>query len=152
MPVSSSKDDTWYFDTCATNHLTHRKDWLQRFEPLQPPILVRFGNNGTKPTIRKGEITFELFTGRHFTISGVFYVLGITKNLLSVNQATINGAIIEFHSDHAIIKHNNANGNLISNCFKREGGLYPLKCILRHESHKALIHDKISNDTFTMAF
>ena len=147
MPLSSSKDDTWYFDTGATNHLTHRKDWLQRFEPLRPPILVRFGNNGTKPAIGKGEITFELTGGRHFTINGVFYVPGITKHLLSVSQATINGAIIEFHPNHAIIKHKNTNGDLIRTCCKREGGLYPLKCVPMHEAHTAVTHEKSPNLT-----
>ena len=147
MPLSCSKDDTWYFDTGATNHLTHRKDWLQRFEPLRPPILVRFGNNGTKPAIGKGEITFELTGGRHFTINGVFYVPGITKHLLSVSQATINGAIIEFHPNHAIIKHKNTNGDLIRTCCKREGGLYPLKCVPMHEAHTAVTHEKSPNLT-----
>jgi hypothetical protein len=109
--------------------------------------LVRFGNNGTKPAIGKGKITFELFGGRHVTITRVFYVPSITKNLLSISQATINGAIIVFHSNHAIIKHKNVNGELIRTCFKWEGGLYLLKCIPWHESHTTLIHDKVSNHT-----
>jgi hypothetical protein len=97
--------------------------------------------------IGKGEITFELTGGRHFTINGVFYIPGIIKHLLSVSQTTINRAIIEFHPNHAIIKHKNCNGDLIRTCFKREGGLYPLKCLPKHETHIASINVKSPNLT-----
>jgi hypothetical protein len=43
--------------------------------------------------------------------------------MLAVNQATTNGAIIEFHLNHAIIRYKNLNGELIRTCFKWEGGL-----------------------------
>ena len=72
---------------------------------VEPPIIVRFGNNGivTKQAIGKGEITFEITGGRHFTIDKILYVPGITKHLISISQATTNGIIIEFHYNHAII-------------------------------------------------
>ena len=102
---TSNVKDIWHLHTGATNHLTNIRDWLYNYKEVEPPIIVRFGNNGTKPTIGKGDITFEVIGGRHFTIKEVLYVLGITKHLLSVSQATTKGSIIEFHSNHAIIKH-----------------------------------------------
>jgi hypothetical protein len=109
------------------------------FEPLQPPILVRFGNNDTKIVMRKSGITFELIKGEYFTINGVLYILGITKHLLFTSQTIINGIIIEFHSNHAIIiKYKYFNKDLTRTYFKRECNFYSLKCVPMNESPLAL--------------
>ena len=124
--IPTKKDDKWYLDTGATNHLTHRSDWLQRYTPLQNPITVRFGNNGVKQALGKGQLTFHLPGGGNFTINDVYHVPGITKNLLSISQATSNGTIIEFHHNQAVIRHLLPNGLTIRTSCKRQGGLYPI--------------------------
>ena len=41
-------NEIWYFDTRTTNNLRNHKDWLQKYKPIDPPIIVRYHNNATK--------------------------------------------------------------------------------------------------------
>ena len=45
---SNIMNDIWYFHIGATNNLTNHKDWLQKYKPIDPPIIVRYHNNATK--------------------------------------------------------------------------------------------------------
>ena len=76
---------------------------------------------------------------------------GITKNLLSVGQATENGASIEFKKDYAQIKYMLANGQEIKHNSQRlERGLYPIHCIpIVHkiEANHALTTEKTDHNT-----
>ena len=129
ISTEQKEDNLWYFDTGATHHLTNNKDWLSNYNSLQTPITVRFGNNGVKQALGKGEISFKLQADNIFSIGNVYYVPGITKNLLSVGQAIENGASIEFKRDYAQIKYMLPNGQEIKhNCQRLEKGLYPIQC------------------------
>ena len=92
MDTYKKEDNLWYFDTGATHHLTNNKAWLSNYSLLQTPVTVHFGNNGIKQALGKGEVSFRLQTDNIFTIANVYYVPGITKNILSVGQATETGA------------------------------------------------------------
>mgnify|MGYP000016944106 FL=1 len=72
---------------------------------LQKPITIRFGNNGLKQTLDKGQFTFHLPKGGQFTLNDVYHVHGIIKNLLSISQGTSNETIIEFHHNQVVIHH-----------------------------------------------
>ena len=74
------------------------------------------------------------------SIPNVHYVPGITKNLLSVSEATTNGTIIEFHSNCAIIKHKLPNGEMLITSCPKLGRLYPLQMMeeTQIEAHTTL--------------
>ena len=75
----------------VSRHLTNIRVWLCNYKEFEPPSIISFGNNGTKQAIGKGDITFEVTRGRHFTINEILSVLGISQHLLSISQATTNG-------------------------------------------------------------
>ena len=84
---------------------------------LATPVKVRFGNNGTKEALGKGEISFKIAKDKQFKLGNVYFVPGITKKLLSVGQATESGATIEFKRNYAEIKYTLPNGEQIKyNC------------------------------------
>ena len=85
---STHENNTWYFDMGATHHLTNNKDWLSDYVPLETPVKVRFGNNGTKKALEKATISFIIVEYKQFKIGNVYFVFGITKNLLSVGKGT----------------------------------------------------------------
>ena len=109
---------------------------------------VRFGNNGIKQALGKGEISFQLKADHLFTIGNVYYVPGIIKNLLSVGQATKNGVSIEFHKDYAHIKYTLPNGQEIKhNCQRFEKGLYPIHYVPQNiEANTASTTEKLDHN------
>ena len=147
IQTSTQENNTWYFDTGATHHLTNNKDWLSNYTPLATSVKVRFGNNGTKEALGKGEISFKIAKDKQFKIGNVYFVPGITKNLLSVGQATESGATIEFKRNYAQIKYTLPNGEQIKyNCNRSDGGLYPIEYIptqQKMEAHSAKCESNI---------
>ncbi|MCO5580124.1 hypothetical protein L7F22_033991 [Adiantum nelumboides] len=84
--------------------MTFYQPWLHNFTPLANPLSVYLGDNSTQHAIGYGDINITLPGGQIMTISKVYLVPKLTKNLLSVSELTANGASIEFHHLHCIIK------------------------------------------------
>ena len=70
----------------ATHHLT-KKYWLSDYTLLAIPTNVCFGNNKNEISARKKE--------KQFKIGNVYFVPGITKNLLFVRQNFYIGTFME---------------------------------------------------------
>ena len=49
----------WYFDTGATHHLAHSREWLHNHKPLHHPLEVLFGDNGMKLALGKGTYIYQ---------------------------------------------------------------------------------------------
>ena len=124
--ATPAQSDIWYFDTGATHHMTHQQSWLSDFQELATPFNVFLGDDSHYRALGHGKIIIQLPDGRFTQIKEVYYVPGLTKNLLSVSAATANGSSIEFHHDHCIIKVHLTNGDIIRLTCKQQGRLYPL--------------------------
>ena len=123
---TKTEHDTWYLDTGATHHLTYRKDWLNFYQILSNPLSVTFGDNGRKTAIGKGSIQLRLSDNHEITVPNVYYVPGLAKHLLSVGQATVDGLIIQFCKEKAILFFKNGNTSTQLVCPK-EKHLYPIR-------------------------
>ena len=127
--LQTTAENLWFFDTGATHHLTNSREWLHNYTTLSKQLEVRFGDNGTKMAIGKGTINLSINSKNIISISNVYFVPGLAKNLLSVNEATSNGAILEFHNNYAIIRHKSPTGEEIKTICPKMGRLYPLRTI-----------------------
>ena len=125
--LESTSQNLWFLDTGATHHLTHSREWLHDYKTLSKPLQVRFGDNGMKMAIGKGTIDLPINNKSMITMTNVYFVPGLAKNLLSVSEATSNGMVLEFHNNHAIIHHKLSSGEEIKTICPRMGRLYPLK-------------------------
>ena len=125
--LQSTNQNLWFLDTGATHHLTHSREWLHDYKMLSKPLEVRFGDNGMKMAIGKGTINLPINSKSTITMTNVYFVPGLAKNLLSVSEATSNGMVLEFHNNHAIIHHKLSSGEEIKTTCPRMGRLYPLK-------------------------
>ncbi len=121
----------WFFDTGATHHLTKNQSLLHNYMPLPQPLEVRFGDNGMKVAIGKGEVHLSIVKSKVVRIPNVYYVPGLLKNLLSVSEATSNGTIIEFHHNCAIIFYKLPTDEVIKVMCPKAGRLYPLQMVDR---------------------
>lgn len=119
-------DDEWYFDTGATHHMTFNKQWLSNYKTLVQSLEVRLVDDSIRYARGFGSLTIQLPDGHTTKIEKVYYVPGLTKNLLSVRAATRNGSTIEFHHDHCVFKLTLDSRQQIRVTCHQRGCLYPL--------------------------
>ena len=145
----ASKEALWFFDTGATHHLTNNKAHLHNYHPLSQALEVRFGDNGMKEAIGKGEVHLSMTKTKLIKIPNVYYVPGLIRNLLSVSEATANGTIIEFHHNLAIIYYKTQMGEVLKVMCPKVGRLYPLK-MMDQTPIQALISSGFSHSNSTL--
>ena len=90
--------------------MTNNRQSIKNYNPLPVPIPVIFGNNGRLNALGKGDVNLFLEDNQLLTVDNVYFVPGITKNLLSVCQATKNGTSIKFKETYAQIKQKTPDG------------------------------------------
>jgi len=78
----TSNSHGWYIDSGAFIHLSHKKDWLQRFTKITP-MQINLGDNTTLETIGMQDMEVTMTMGGK-NIDNVFkdvlYTLKIAKN------------------------------------------------------------------------
>ncbi|KAI5082482.1 hypothetical protein GOP47_0002225 [Adiantum capillus-veneris] len=72
------------------------------------------------------DAVINLPNGLHTTISHVYYVPGLKKNLISVSELTDNGIIIKFVREGCHISALNKDGQYVTLLVPKTGRLYPL--------------------------
>nr|KAJ0213988.1 hypothetical protein LSAT_V11C400204210 [Lactuca sativa] len=145
--------DGWVVDTCATEHVTHRDDFLTNKVVHGNQIPITIPNGDKIPIMGEGEHTLP----RGLKIDGVLHVLNFNYNLLYVHKlAKKLHCAITFFPDFFVM-HKLVTRDLIGvcNCI---GGLYRMGTMERKAFattfevwHKRLDHpssNKISNLDF----
>ena len=85
-----------------------------------------FRDNDTKMSFDKGTINLSINKTSTITMSNVYFLCGVTRNLLLVSNATSNGNVVEFHNNFAIIHHKTPSREVIMTTCPQMGHLYPL--------------------------
>ncbi|PNX88107.1 retrovirus-related Pol polyprotein from transposon TNT 1-94, partial [Trifolium pratense] len=78
------REETWYLDSGCSNHMIGQKDWLYNFDSSFKDS-VKLGNDTKMPVMGKGNVKLFI-NGKIHVISNVYYLPGLTTNLLSVGQ------------------------------------------------------------------
>lgn len=88
--VNGQEKIKWYLDTGCSNHMSGHKEL---FADLNESIRseITFGNAAKMPVKGKGKISIQLKEGVNNIISDVYYVPGLSHNLLSVGQLSEKG-------------------------------------------------------------
>ncbi|RVW72568.1 hypothetical protein CK203_060076 [Vitis vinifera] len=73
----------WWYDTCATVHVTYDKYLFKTFEDAKGDQEVQMGNKGRSKVLGKGTIEVVFTFGKKVTLINVLYVLDMNKNLVS---------------------------------------------------------------------
>ena len=138
----------WLFDIGAIHHLTHSsRNLLHDYIQLPTPLEVRFDDNAIKLDLGKEIIHLSIDNEQTISISNVYYVPGSAKNMLSVSEATTNGAIIEFYHNCAIIKYTLPSRQIVKMASPIHGRLYPLQAMEKTpiEAHIASENSQIDD-------
>ena len=141
-------DSAWYLDTGATHHMTYDKTLLAEFKELPTPLEVHLGDDSIREAKGFGTITFNLPNNKHLQIPKVYFVPGLTKNLISVSQETQSGFTITFKGNSCILQPQLHDSTPIVISCPQFNNLYPipLKVItMFNASHQIL--DNVSENT-----
>lgn len=116
----SSQDYEWYFDSGASNHVTHQTDRFQDLVEHTGKNSLMVGNGEKLKVVASGSSKINTVN-----LHDVLYVPQITKNLLSVSKLTSdNNAIVEFDHDCCSVK-DKVTGKVLLKGIRKDG-LYQL--------------------------
>lgn len=95
--------ESFYIDSCATNHISHRKDWMSNFNP-NSNVVFSTADNNYLCSQGSGNIETNLANLKDHclekcVISNVMYAPNAAANLLSVSQLTSKGFTVIFNSE-----------------------------------------------------
>ncbi|RVW54011.1 Copia protein [Vitis vinifera] len=80
---SVGKVQGWWYDTCATVHVTYDKSLFKTFEDAKGDQEVQMGNEGRSKVLGKGTIEVVFTSSKKVTLINVLYVPDMNKNLVS---------------------------------------------------------------------
>lgn len=118
------KDNQWYLDSGATNHMCNRKDIMSECVAVQP-LEVHVANGAKLATAGLGSVTVRLKDCDKL-ISNVYYVPNLSTNLLSVSELTRKGFTVKFDNKQCKILRK---GNEIVATASYNNGVYKLDTI-----------------------
>ena len=80
----STKDDVWYVDLGASNHMTSRGEWFRELKDPESPGYVEIGDDTAHLISHTGSVPLSMQDGKMKYLHNVLYVPTITKNLVFV--------------------------------------------------------------------
>ncbi|CAJ2658384.1 unnamed protein product [Trifolium pratense] len=78
------KHIAWYLDSGCSNHMVGNKDWLFEFDESFRES-VKLGNDSKMAVMGKGNVKLDM-EGKIIVITDVYYLPGLSNNLLSIGQ------------------------------------------------------------------
>jgi hypothetical protein len=120
-------EDTWFIGSGASKHMTGQRDFLSYLSENKFSQKVTLGDDYQYPIKGVGESNYKLNSGTPMKMKDVLYVLGLTKNLLSISALENKGFKISFIDGEVLMW---AKGETMKEAIiigKEEGGLYKPK-------------------------
>ncbi|KAL8166893.1 hypothetical protein V2J09_008392 [Rumex salicifolius] len=108
----------WILDTGCTFHMCPHKEWFTSLEPVESGI-VYMGNNTQCKVLGKGDLNLRTHDGMIRTLTGVRYIPGLKRNLISLGtlealghrHSAENGSLKVCKGAMVILKANRKGGN-----------------------------------------
>ena len=126
LTKTTGLDLSWYLDTGATHHMTFDKLYLAQYKELTTPLDVHLGDNNIRQAQGYSALTFSLPNNNHLHIHKVYFVPGLTKNLLLVSQATECGYTLTFKGNSYLFESQQADGTSHTIPYFKTQNLYPI--------------------------
>jgi hypothetical protein len=100
--IEVDEPKSWYFDSWASKHVIGNKSSLKKLKQFVDSIRVKIPKGHTYVVQGKGDVNLSSTFGIKKIID-VLYVLGVTKNLLSVGMIVDKGYPIMFDVQQCIL-------------------------------------------------
>ena len=86
VDVSTSGENVWYVDSSASNHMTHRGEWLKEMQIVEKLGYVEIEDNTIHTIAHTGNVPLTMHDGKVKYLADIHHVLSIAKILVSVGQ------------------------------------------------------------------
>ena len=116
-----SKDNIWYLDNGASNHMTGHRKYFNRIDESITGK-VRFGDDSRIDIKGKGSILFCTKDGGKKILSDVYYIPDLKSNIISLGQATEAGCDVRMRDEHLTLR--DKDGKLITKAKRSPNRLY----------------------------
>ncbi|PNX99782.1 copia-type polyprotein [Trifolium pratense] len=107
MAYSYTKEDfikgMWYIDSGCSNHMTGTKEWFFDFDDKFRES-VKLGNDSKMTVMGRGNVKLNM-DGKIHVITNVYYLPGLSNNLLSVGQLQQRGLTTVFKNNMCQLFH-----------------------------------------------
>jgi hypothetical protein len=96
-------EDTWLIDSGASKHMTGQRYILSYISKKKFSQKVTLGDDYQYPMKGVGELNYKLNSGNSMKMKDVLYVLGLTKNLLSISALEKKGFGVSYIDGEVIM-------------------------------------------------
>ena len=86
----------WFLDSGASFHMTRDKDLFTDLDEKDLGVHIEMGDDGRYSVTGIGTISFEREFGKPFILKDVMHVLGLKKNLISMEMLEDKGYDVVF--------------------------------------------------------
>jgi hypothetical protein len=121
------REDTWLIESGAFKHMTGQRDILSILTEKDFPQKVSLGDDYQYPIKGMGESAYKLDSGTPMKMKDVLYVLGLTKNLLSISALDKRGFKFAFIDGEVLMWPKGKTIEYAIVIGTEEGGMYKLK-------------------------
>jgi hypothetical protein len=97
------EDGSWWIDSCASRHVCKEMSLFKTFETMEDGCILFMGNSTTAAVKGKGTVNLEFTSGNVLTLTDVYYVPEIRKNLVSGGLLNKFGFKCVFESDQFVL-------------------------------------------------
>ena len=117
----SDKDNIWYLDNGASNHMTRNRDYFTKIDE-KITGKVRFGDDSRIDIKGKGSILFASKDGKKKILSDVYFIPDLRSNIISLGQATGASCDVRMKDDYLTLY--DRDGNLLIKSVRSKNRLY----------------------------
>jgi len=118
---SNKSNSSWLLDCACSSHMCSDSSTLHTILPHCDPLTVTVANNATLHSASCGTYKFQSDHGV-INLSKVSHVPGLSRNLISIGQATSDGLEFRFKGDFCKVLNNS--GQLITEILKDRNNMY----------------------------
>ncbi|CAA7031059.1 unnamed protein product [Microthlaspi erraticum] len=114
----SSNSSSWILDTGASHHMTGKLNLLTDLRNISP-VLIILADGNKRVAVREGTVRL----GSRLILNSVFFVEGLTSDLISVGQMMDENYCVVQLADHFLVIQDR-NTRMVTGVGKREDGSY----------------------------
>ena len=119
-------NDSWLIDSGASRHMTGFRDHLTNLVEKETNLHVVLGDNARYNVKGVGTSTVQLDSDMQLQLTKVLYVLGMTRNLVSISSLEYKGYKVTFSEGRVLAWHKDSHINSTRVIGVREKNLYIL--------------------------
>lgn len=146
VSVSTNKDETWYIDSGATDHMSKQRSWFRDYAKLSTPKSITLGNGDQIHAIGHGKIDILSYDGTKWiekTLANVLYVPKLHANLFSQSKVLDNGHTLQ-SNQHEVKIFDGKNSVAVG---VRRGGLFQMMFQVIESNEDSEANIAIKKDT-----